>query len=231
VSAWLPTSPDADADWTQPISETSISPLNGGGALARTADALDSGSYRLVPGSMLWQRFRLGDGSELPPGRPVMDSRGWVHVVDVGGGNVEYSLSQDGGRTWSTASASLPPNHWAENWDFRANGALGLTAVAIHAHNDGSGRDQDLVVRFATACGIPEHTRTSLVGKGDTNASSGLGASIRFDFATTAILPDGKVATSILDSDHLSPAVAVEIATTYTLGYTPPLLSCGLMAP
>jgi hypothetical protein len=32
----------------------------------------------------------------------------------------------------------------------------------------------------------------------------------RFDFATIAILPDGRVATSFGDSDHLRPAVAIE---------------------
>jgi hypothetical protein len=103
--------------------------------------------------------------------------------------------------------------------------------VAIHAHNATTDKDQDLVLRFATVCGTPELVRTHLVGKGDLNASSGLGASIRFDFATTALLPDGKVATSIIDTAHQSPALAVELDTTFVAGYTPPLLSCGVPAP
>jgi hypothetical protein len=236
TNAWLPSSPDPDADWTQPISESSITPLIGGGALARAVDTLDTTAgppewWRLASGSMLWTRFRLGDGSELPRGRLVMDSRGWSHLVSVVEGEVTYRLSQDGGRTWSTATAPLPASHRVEDWDLRANGALGLTSVAVHAHNDVSDKDQDLVMRFATVCGVPELVRTHFVGKGDTNAGGSLGASIRFDFATTAILPDGTVATSLLDSIHLSPALAVELETTYVPGYEPPPLSCGAPAP
>lgn len=231
TNAWLPSSPDPEADWTQPISESGIAPLIGGGALARSVDALDSGWYRLAPSSMLWSSYRLGDGTELPDGRLVMDSRGWSHLVSVDEGTVTYRLTQDGGRTWSSTTAKLPANHTVENWDLRANGALGVTAVAIHAHNDAANVDQDLVLRFATVCGAPELVRTHLVGKGDLNASSGLGASIRFDFATTGLLPDGKVATSMMDTAHTTPALAVEMGTTYAEGYTPPLLSCGVPAP
>lgn len=231
TSAWLPTTPDPEADWTQAISEGSITPLNGGGALARSADPLDNGNYRLAPGSLLWSRYTLGDGSQLPPGRLVMDSRGWSHVVDVQGNDVSYALSRNGGRTWETRDVKLPPGHTAEDWDLRANGALGVTAVAIHAHNGLTNTDQDLVLRFATLCGSPELVRTHKVGLGNVNASSGITAAIRFDFATTALLSDGKVATSILDSAHLSPAVAVEGYTTYKPGYEPPLLSCGVAAP
>ena len=237
TNAWLPASPDPEADWIQPISESTISPLIGGGALARSADALDNVEgigaewYHLAKSSMLWSRFKLGDGSELPSGRLAMDSRGWSHLVSVVEGEVTYRLSQDGGRTWSTVTAALPPNHRVEEWDVRANGALGVTSVAIHAHNDATDKDQDMVLRFATVCGAPELVRTHFVGKGDTNAGRGVGASIRFDFATTAILPDGKITTSLLDSGHLSPALAVELGTTYVPDYTPPPLSCGAAAP
>jgi hypothetical protein len=231
TDAWLPEEADAEADWTQPISESSITPLIGGGALARSVDALDNGWYHLAPGSMLWSRHYMGDGSELPSGRLVMDSRGWAHLVNVSEGTVTYRLSKDGGRTWESATAALPPSHTVENWDLRANGALGVSSVAIHAHNSASNKDQDLVLRFATVCGAPELVRTHLVGNGDLNAGIGVGASIRFDFATTAILPDGKIATSILDDAHRSPALAMEIETTYAAGYAPPLLSCGVPAP
>lgn len=230
---WLPSSPDPEADWTQPISESSITPLIGGGALARSVDTLDpQGSwFRIAPGSLLWSRYSLGDGSDLPTGRLVMDSRGWAHLVDADEGAVTYRLSQDGGRTWTQTTSSLPPGHTVEDWDLRANGALGVTSVAIHAHDEASNVDQDLVMRFATSCGAPELVHTNLVGQGDLNVGAGLGASLRFDFATTAILPDGSVATSIIDSAHRSPALAVELETTYALGYTPPPLSCGVPAP
>lgn len=235
VSEWLPTTPDADADWTQPISEMGVAPLNTGGALAWRVDTLDSFGganwWTVEPGSLLWTRFRLGNGSELPQGRLVQDSRGWTHLVNVQGGTVTYNISQDGGQTWTSTSTPLPADHNVENWDFHANGALGITAVAVHAHNSISGKDQDLVLKYGTACGQPELTRTYLVGLGDLDAASGLGASIRFDFATMVILPDGRIATSMMDTLHTSPALAVEVSTALNPGYEPPLLSCGVPAP
>jgi hypothetical protein len=235
VSEWLPTTPNADADWTQAISEMGVAPLNTGGALAWRVDVLDglSGAewWSVEPGSLQWTRFRLGNGSELPDGRLVQDSRGWTHIVNAEENTVSYSISKDGGQTWTSTSTALPEGHTVEDWDFHANGALGLTAVGIHAHNSITGRDQDLVVKYGTACGGPEHTRTYFVGLGDLNASSGVGADIRFDFATMVILPDGKIATSIIDSLHTSPALAVEVSTALNPGYEPPLLSCGVPAP
>jgi hypothetical protein len=118
-----------------------------------------------------------------------------------------------------------------ENWDFKVNGQLGITAVGLHTHNGSSGRDRDLVLKYATSCGEPELTRMYQVGNGDLNASSGLGADVRFDFATTVILPDGRIATSLIDAAHTAPALAVEVDTALKSGYTPPLLSCGVPAP
>lgn len=235
VSRWLPTTPNADADWIQPITESGVAPLNTGGALAWRVDTLDSvGGARwfvVEPGSLQWQRFRLDNGSELPDGRLVQDSRGWSHVVAVREGLVTYNLSKDGGQTWTSTTTALPANHTVEEWDFHANGALGLTAVGIHAHNGLTNTDQDLVIKYGTACGQPEHTRTHFVGAGNLNAGRGLGASIRFDFATMVILPDGRIATSMMDTSHTSPALAVELSTELTPGYEPAPLSCGVPAP
>jgi hypothetical protein len=240
ISEWLPTTANVDADWTQPISETGIAPLNGGGAIAWQVDTLDGfslgsqggpASWILKPGSLLWTRFRLGDNTGLPEGRLVMDSRGWAHVLNIEGGTVTYRLSKDGGHTWSTTTAMLPDGNTAENWDFHANGALGITAVAIHSHNNETNRDADFVLKFSTVCGEPELTRIYHVGAGDLDTSSGLGASIRFDFATMVIMPDGRIATSIIDAAHTAPALAVEVSTALNPGYTPPLLSCGVPAP
>ncbi len=216
TTAWLPTKAAASADWTQPIVESGVAPLTGGGALAPRIDTLDNsgGVWAILkPGALRWSRFKLGDGTDLPNGRIAQDSRGWLHLVSVSGGAIAYRVSTDGGRTWSATTAALPPNLRAENWDFRANGALGLTAIAIHAN--AGGPDQDVVVKFSTACPTPALRGISLVGAGDLVAggSFGVNSAPRFDFATMAILADGSVATSFIDASNNPPAVAVELST------------------
>jgi hypothetical protein len=231
VSRWLDSSPVAQADWIQPITESGVTPLNGGGAIAFPVYSGTPGWRIFDTASLSWKPFTLGDGSSMPPGHLAMDSKGWAHLVSLGEGNVTYRLSKDGGRTWTSVNTALPPNHSIENWDFRVNGELGITAVGLHTHNSATSRDRDLVLKYATACGQPELTRFYQVGNADLNASSGLGANVRFDFATTVILSDGRVATSLIDAAHTAPALAVEMQTTLTPGYTPPLLSCGVPAP
>ena len=113
-----------------------------------------------------------------------------------------------------------------EEWDFRASGALDETIVALHAHKP-TGTDQDLVLEFDTSCDEPAHLRTFLVGKGDLNVSSGLGAALRFDFATVALLGDGRAATSIVDSQHTTPSLAIETETSLDEGVELPDPACG----
>ena len=217
VTQWLPTKAAPSADWTQPIAESGVSPLTGGGALAPRIDTLDNagGPWAILkPGALRWSRFKLGDGKELPNGRIQQDSRGWLHLVNVNGNLIDYRVSTDGGRTWAATTTQLPPDLRSEDWDFRANGALGLTAIGIHANNGGtpSSPDQDVVVKYSTSCAAPELRGISLVGAGDLVVGVGVGADIRFDFANMAILSDGSVATSFIDAAHSPPAIAVELS-------------------
>ncbi len=106
----------------------------------------------------------------------------------------------DGGRSWHSASVALPAGFSIDQIDFRANKALGVGAVAVHALSSDTGNDQDYVYKFNVA--TTEHTlvRRYTLGKGDTGSAAGFGNSVRMDFQTIAILPDGRLAVSFLVS-------------------------------
>ena len=66
--------------------------------------------------------------------------------------------------------------------------------------------------------------RRYTVGKGDTGSAAGVGNSVRMDFQSIAILPDGRLALSFLDStthypspttglEQTRPALAIEQTT------------------
>ena len=81
---------------------------------------------------------------------------------------------------------------------------------------------------FATgATTQPTLVRRYTIGKGDTGSAAGVGNSVRMDFQTIAILPDGRLAVSFLDStthypspttgaEQTRPALAIELTTTPT---------------
>ena len=108
-------------------------------------------------------------------------------------------------------------------YDFRANAKLGIAAVSLHARRGNS--DLDILYKLDVQTNKPRLTHLYEIGKGDVDASnSGPPAQIRFDFATVAILPSGKLAISFLDSttdearhlaelaiDRLGPALAIEL--------------------
>jgi hypothetical protein len=203
--------PDAWVDFAQPQVESAITPLPGGGALAGDQVGLSLGqaearAYLKPP------RFKWAD-HEMPvaTGRILADSRMWLDRVDapIGGKKFTFSTSQDGGRNWTTVGQSLQKGYAIEDFDFKVNGALGVGVVAIHSHNVAKNVDQDLVYRFDITRPRVRLGRIFLVGSGDKSVSSGFGASLRFDFATIALLPDGTIATSFVDSTHLEPSVAI----------------------
>ncbi|TMM02476.1 MAG: hypothetical protein E6G02_11165 [Actinobacteria bacterium] len=108
---------------------------------------------------------------------------------------------------------------------FRANKALGVGAVAVHALSSDTGNDQDFAYKFNIATTQPTLVRRYTIGKGDTGSAAGVGNSVRMDFQTIAILPDGRLAVSFLDStthypspttgaEQTRPALAIEQTTT-----------------
>ncbi|MDQ3956816.1 MAG: hypothetical protein M3273_00680 [Actinomycetota bacterium] len=208
-SKWLDLPADPDADWTQPVTELGLGPLAGGGALAH------AGTISYVPWSLLqapdmkWSGYTFPDGA-LPDGRVLTDSRGWLHHVDAFPGvkSFTYMVSPSGGRGWAGVDIDLPGSLQVEDWDFKANAALGKAVVGVHAHDAIRNVDQDLVFELSID-GDVQVERVFYVGAGDIAVGTGLGASLRFDFSTIGLLPDGRIVTTFMDTGHLEPSLAI----------------------
>lgn len=200
------------ADWIQPHTESNVTPLNGGGALAGQLDGALSCDWKKLDANVTWRCFSFG-GSQPGEGRLLADSRGYLHHLNVDAGVIVYQLSRDGGATWEQTTTNLPAGHEAEDWDVKTNGERKATAVAIHAHRSGDDEaDQDLVYRYEVSEeGPPSFKRRYNVGLGDHDFGSGATSNQdRFDFASVAILPTGKIAVSFGDSEHTEAALAIE---------------------
>lgn len=99
-------------------------------------------------------------------------------------------------------------------FDVKSNAAAGLVAITAHAVNLGDEQNapsQDFVFVYRLRGDEPPVLeRIHEVGLGDLPSGVGVASSNeRFDFSTLAILPDGRIAVSFLDSEHTNPAVAV----------------------
>jgi hypothetical protein len=213
VSKWLDLPTDPDADWTQPVTELGVGPLAGGGALALGGQWLQVPWTLMESPELRWSGYTFPD-SALPDGRLLTDSRGQIHHVSTFPGEDEftYMMSPNGGRGWVGETVTLPGDLVVEDWDFKANAGLGKAVVGIHAHDERKVLDQDLVFELSIDPDV-KLERVYLVGAGDLNASSGLGASLRFDFSTIGILPGGQIVTTFMDSMHREPSLAILLDT------------------
>jgi hypothetical protein len=205
---------DPWVDYGQPQVESGLTPLPGGGALAADHVGLNLGQAE-VRAFLKPPRFKWSD-YEMPAqtGHILADSRTRLHLVDapIGSKSFTFKTSPDGGGKWESLKTQLPAGFVVEDMDFKVNGALGIGAVAIHAHHMKKNVDQDFVYRMDIRKAVPKIDRIFTVGAGDQSVSSGAGADLRFDFATIAILPDGTIATSFVDSNHLEPSLAVLVS-------------------
>ena len=214
TQATLPTAANPRNDWMQPNTNSGMTPL-GNNKLLASGDSL--GGWALFDGDTFsWSAYSFADGS-TPDGRFQVDSAGRIHnVIPAGdGSSFVYRISNDGGNSWHSSTAQLPQYTRFEEWDFRANKSAGVGAVAIHAQNQASGNDQDLVFKFDISTDQPVLKRRYNVGLGDLGSTAGVQSDIRMDFQTVAIYPDGKVAVSMLDSTtNERPVLAIEQDTT-----------------
>jgi hypothetical protein len=221
---YLVTHADSTFDWIQPNANTGMTPLGGGAALASGEFTTDWGL--LDPSTLSWWTFTFPGGVQ-PRGLHQVDSGGRIENVVPKGTGFDYRISANGGQSWQSATVALPPKFSIDQIDFRANKALGVGVVAIHALNSDTGNDQDFLYKFNVSANQPFLQRLYTLGKGDTGSAAGVGNSIRMDFQTVAILPDGRLAVSFLDStthypspttgaEQTRPAIAIEQGTTLT---------------
>lgn len=236
TSRWLDLAPSAERDWVQPHEQAGVVPLGDGVALGvppSIGDRLDDVSKRLTVldrQTLRWSEFRFPEPRlegpaptplSSPQDRLVADSRGWLHHVVADGDVLRYQMSSDGGRSWTAATAT-PVRGYRFNPYFvslRAHGGLRITAVAVNVSKPGqpgTASSLNMVFRFSTAGPTPRLVRRYVVGDGGGHASAhGIGpldeGTSFLDFTTIAFLPDGRIATSFIDGDHPTPAIAVEL--------------------
>jgi len=219
---WLDVKPNAALDWMQPNTSTGITPLGNLGALWTESDSFGFETENpeialMQPPDIEWTPFRFPRGGR-DNGRYLVDSKGRLHhvvprVKDGDARSFVYEVSSNGGRTWARRVIELPARHTVEDWDFKAHAKLGIAALAVHAHrnekDEAKEADQDLVYELDIDRDRARITRVFYVGNGDANVGAGLGANLRFDFATVTILPGGHIATSFVDKAHTTPAMAI----------------------
>lgn len=226
VTSWIPTKKSADLDWIQPNTNSPIIPLGGGRALAPPA-SFGGGTWSLLnPDTLGWAPFELPSGEELD-GRYLVDGKGRIHNLVNEAKSFDYRISDDGGRSWSSTTVELPEGITSTGglqYDFRANAKAGIAAVILHAVNGNTSTDNDLLYKLDITKDKARLVSLYRIGKGDVDASSGVGQNIRLDFQTVAILPNGKLVTSFLDTttagakhlaeaaqERMGPALAFEL--------------------
>lgn len=211
ISEWLDVDPDPSLDYIQPLPVLggAVTPVGGGKGVL--------GSLMFSGEDMRWHEFSLPSGEQLS-GITQTDSRGYLHNVVRSGADAVYRMSADGGRTWSDG-LTLPG---IRPGDMKANAAAGVAAVS------GVDGTQDVLYKLDISGSQPRILRHYLVGLGDDCRCQGIGfygvqGGHRFDFHSVAILPDGRLAVSFMDSTTITnfptlgtpvvaPALAVEQA-------------------
>jgi len=212
VTGYLPVKPDPDLDYMQEQAQTGMAMLS---QYALSFDNTTSCGTQILKSDGSWACFELPNEVDIT-GPMHTDSRGWLHEVVKDGGDMVYRLSKDGGRKWVERTFTFPGDPKVETYDFKANGKLGITAIAAHAEKE-DGTFQDMVMRINTRTGVPVLERVYMVGDGNLASTVGLdplgvvtGAkSYRVDFTSVAILPNGKIAVSFADKTYDDPAIAV----------------------
>lgn len=217
---FVPVKHDALADYWAAHPWAGTIPLSGGGLLQITQP--NDGDFASCPVSDLERSTSTWSCSAFSPPsistwtktsavccQVRQDSRGWLSDVVPASPSTShrllYLLSVNGGRSWSRPLALIPPKggtlEAGNLYNVVVNGRLGLAAVSARFDNAaGDGQDQVFVVDVAHR--RPRLLYTLLLGKGDAQTANDVSGSAgdRMDYATVAILPNGRLAASFDDS-------------------------------
>jgi hypothetical protein len=250
VTEWIPTKPDPALDWAGQVQVWSQDrALGGGWALDYPGGGTDfsptdlaggAGLYLFSPVDFMLHPLTLPGGATLDQNLQV-DSRGRLHEVIIrpNGTGLDYRISTNGGRTWNTLGIDFPPynrintNTGGQVLDFRVNAALGIAAIntrtnvgSTNSPPQAGSPEQDWVYKVDVSTDTPHLLRRYTVGLGNNTDDTQYHptyetAGHRYDFASIAILTDGRIATSFMDEKTVmpfpttgisivAPAVAVE---------------------
>ena len=187
-------------------------PLSGGGLLQVTGgdDFSQCGLSRLDQHDGLWHCYTLPGYVEGATLR--QDSRGWLTQLSTKSPfkNFALGLSPDGGKTWQSITLT-PPEGGTQTggspfYDVKVNGALGIAVVDTRLDGP-EGAQQDLVFRVDISKPTPRLVETDLVGDGKLSPAHDVSGALgdRMDFASVAILPDGRLTMSFDDSTTSNP--------------------------
>ena len=219
VSGPLAPVASAHSDYGQTITNSNLAPLgaralmSGPELLTGIADDCTTQTW-LAQADLQWACYTPAEGPAVQ--WSAVDSVGRLHATQWSPtGSLTYVTSSDGGRTVQEVALPIPDGYQVlspGDRDLKANAAAGVVAIAVRAQNTAMQRSQDFVYVYrydATTAPVLDHVFR--VGLGDLKSGVGVSSTDpRFDFASVAILPDGRVATSLMDSKHTTPAVAIE---------------------
>lgn len=239
-----------ELDWIQSYEQIGISPYGRSKALAERPSFVSHDPAGHAPRSIFhptsfqWRAYEYPKGGPAPNGprptdplliedvgRTVADSAGNLHHVSVTESSIQYMLSADGAKTWTTREIPLLPGYRIDAptgyWrSFKASGHEQTSLLVLHAvkqspsetvdESDAPLATRELVYRFSFRSGVPKVTRVHVLGKGGFGCLFGGSASAALvdgicDFPAAALLPGGRAAVSFTDSAHESPAVAIEL--------------------
>lgn len=228
----------SELDWIQPHELIGITPYGRGKAMAERpwyelVDPEDNAPRTVLDATTLrWSKYDFPSktGPQEPEaltqrwffgaGRTLADSRGILHHVSLTERTIEYLISRDGGKTWSTTSIPLLDGYEAyEGWGdiqkaLRVNGRLNMSALAVHVVEE---KDplvtRDLVYRFSLRDKRPRVTKIYSIGRGDHSCLPGgiSGADAFCDFPSLTLLPGGRITASFTDASHQEPAIAIQL--------------------
>lgn len=199
--------PGHEFDFLTPHREIDATPIPTGGLLLPRYFGDENAFLRT---DLTWARHRQENGVPIPAPHLVIDSSGALHSVEQDGDTLIHHLSLDGGATWNSSQAYEWPNaSHLEEWEFQADGKNEL--AVIYMRFQVGDVDKDVLFHIRKYRISLEPDNITMIGQGDLDATSGLGNDIRFDFASLAILPDGRAVVSYQDNTDVDPLFAVEL--------------------